>query len=51
MTKKFERVSRTRKLTPEEIASDEEIRRKVHEEFPPTQSAIPHADPVLSARL
>ena len=31
--KKFERVMRTRRLTPEEVARDQEIRRKVEEEF------------------
>ena len=34
---KFERVMRTRKLTPEVIARDREIRRKVEEEFPPAR--------------
>jgi hypothetical protein len=33
--KKFDRVMRTRKLTPEEVARDEAIRRKVEREFPP----------------
>jgi len=35
MSKKFERVFRDRRLSPEEIASDNEVRRKVQEEFPP----------------
>jgi DNA-binding phage protein len=35
MSKKIERVFRKRHLTPEEIALDKEIRRKVAEEFPP----------------
>jgi hypothetical protein len=34
---KFERVMRTRKLTPEEVARDREIRRKVEKEFPPAR--------------
>lgn len=42
--KKFERVIRTRRLTPEEVARDQEIRRKVEEEFPPARpSAGPEA--------
>lgn len=39
MVKKFERVYRNRKLTPEEAARANEIRRKVMEEFPPLSSA------------
>ena len=38
--KKFERVTRTRKLTPEEAARDREIRLKVEEEFPPAGASI-----------
>ncbi len=44
MGKKLEQVFRTRKLTPEEIAKDEEVRRKVREEFPPARpshSSVP----------
>jgi DNA-binding phage protein len=35
MSKKIERVFRDRRLTAEEVARDEEVRRKVQEEFPP----------------
>ena len=35
MSKKIERVFRERRLTPEEIARDEEVRRMVQAEFPP----------------
>jgi ribosome-binding protein aMBF1 (putative translation factor) len=35
MSKKIERVFRERRLSPEEIARDEEVRRKVRVEFPP----------------
>lgn len=35
MSKKIERVFRERRLSPEEIARDEEVRRKVQMEFPP----------------
>jgi ribosome-binding protein aMBF1 (putative translation factor) len=45
MTKrKIERVIRTRRLTSEEVARDEEIRRRVGEEFPPARPAH-HATP------
>ena len=46
MTKKFERVFRERRLTSEEVASDEEVRRKVQAEFP---EAIP--SDIASGRL
>jgi antitoxin component HigA of HigAB toxin-antitoxin module len=42
--KKSERLFRTRRLTPEEIARDREIRSKVEKEFPPLKKA-PFADP------
>jgi hypothetical protein len=35
MTKKIERIFRGRQLSPEEVACDEEVRRKVQAEFPP----------------
>ncbi|MFO0967476.1 MAG: helix-turn-helix transcriptional regulator [Gemmataceae bacterium] len=35
MTKKLERVFRERRLTPEEVARDDGVRRKVKKEFPP----------------
>jgi hypothetical protein len=35
MSKKIERVFRERRLSPEEDARDEEVRRKVQAEFPP----------------
>ena len=38
--KKFERVMRTRRLTPEEVARDREIRRRVEEEFPPARPSL-----------
>ncbi len=49
LKKTFKRIHRTRKLTPEEIARDREIRRKVMQEFPPLESE-PDA-PVLSEPL
>ena len=35
MSKKLERVFRDRALTPEEVARDADVRRKVQAEFPP----------------
>jgi hypothetical protein len=37
MAKKPWRASRTRKLTPQEFARDEAIRRQVEQEFPPSR--------------
>jgi len=39
--KKFERVTRSGHLGAEEIARDEELRRKLHEEFPPARATSP----------
>ncbi len=38
MSKKIERVFREGRLTAEEVARDEEVRRKVQAEFPPVAS-------------
>ena len=38
--RKPRRVIRNRPLTPEEVAKDQEVRRKVQEEFPPDPRAI-----------
>ena len=38
--RKFERVIRTRRLTPEEVQRDEEIRAKVEQEFPPLRPCL-----------
>jgi len=40
MGKKLERVFRNRKLTAEEVARDEEVRRQVEEEFPPAKRSF-----------
>ena len=37
--RKIERVIRTRRLTPEEVARDDAIRRRVVKEFPPARPA------------
>ena len=40
--KKLKRIMRTEKLTPEQVAGDEAIRRQVQQEFPPSsQPTIP----------
>jgi hypothetical protein len=41
--KKLTRIMRTGRLTPEEIARDREIRRKVEAEFPPARRPVPHS--------
>jgi hypothetical protein len=38
--RKLQRITRTRHLTPEEVANDREVRRKVQEEFPPAPRAV-----------
>ena len=39
MGKKLQRVFRNRFLTPEEVASDAQVREKVQREFPPKRSS------------
>ncbi len=38
--RKLQRVIRNRPLSPEQVAKDQEIRRKVAEEFPPVPDAM-----------
>jgi hypothetical protein len=38
--RKLKRIIRTRHLTPEEVADDREVRRKVQEEFPPALCVV-----------
>ena len=42
--RKIERVIRTRRLTPAEVARDDTIRRQLEQEFPPARASR-HADP------
>ena len=51
MTKKFRREFRNRRLTPEEVAQDEEVRRKVQAEFPPARPTHSTSPESLSAVL
>jgi transcriptional regulator with XRE-family HTH domain len=46
---KIHRISRTRRLTPEEVARDQEIRRRVTEEFPPGPSSHDPSGPLTQA--
>jgi hypothetical protein len=41
--KQFNRIPRSTPLTTEEVASDQELRRKITAEFPPLESAEPAA--------
>jgi transcriptional regulator with XRE-family HTH domain len=49
MKKTFRRAIRDRHLTPEEAAADEEVRRKVMQEFPPARPAEPEAGVISDA--
>ena len=51
MAKKFQRVFRDRKLTPEEITRDEAVRRQVQEEFPPSGLTLESPGDSLSEAL
>jgi hypothetical protein len=47
--KTFKRVVRNRHLTPEQIAADDEHRRKVMQEFPPAHPVAPQAGAISDA--
>jgi DNA-binding phage protein len=49
--RRLKRVARKRPLTAEEIAKDQEIRRKVREEFPPAPRALESVAPSIAASL
>jgi transcriptional regulator with XRE-family HTH domain len=51
MAKKLQRVFRDRRLTPEEIAADNELRRKIETEFAPKQPTQPAPSDSLSEFL
>ena len=51
MAKKLQRVIRDRRLTPGEIAEDEQLRRKIEGEFPPKVQATPVRSDSLSDML
>ena len=48
---KPKRVVRSEHLPPEQVAGDDEFRRKVTEEFPPSHAASPPASNSLSESL
>jgi transcriptional regulator with XRE-family HTH domain len=47
--KTFKRIVRDRHLTPEEAAKDDQVRRKVTQEFPPARPAEPQAGAISDA--
>jgi ribosome-binding protein aMBF1 (putative translation factor) len=51
MERRTQRVRRDRRLTPEEIARDKEVRRQVQKEFPPAPGAIAPLAPSIAASL
>ena len=51
MADRIGREFRSRKLTAEEVARDEEVRRKVQQEFPPARTAGPTSPDSLSEAL
>jgi DNA-binding phage protein len=51
MPKKLQRVFRTRRLTADEVAHDEAVRRQIKNEFPPASGTITSAAGSLSETL
>ncbi|MDA1052112.1 MAG: helix-turn-helix transcriptional regulator [Planctomycetota bacterium] len=51
MVKKFNREFRNRELTADEISRDEDVRRKVQQEFPPARHAQSGSPDSLSETL
>ena len=47
----LQQIIRTRHLTPEEIAKDQEVRRKVQEEFPPAPRVAEPISPSIAESL
>lgn len=47
--KKFKRIVRDRRLTPAEVAADQDVRRKVMQEFPPAAPAVPQGGAISDA--
>jgi len=47
--KKFKRLTRPARLTPDEAARDKELRQKIMQEFPPAQSLHPEAGAISDA--
>jgi hypothetical protein len=50
-SKRLERIRRSGSVSPEQAARDRELRRKIHEEFPPARPASPPAPDSLSETL
>ena len=51
MAKKLQREFRKHRLTPDEVARDEEVRRQVRGEYPPTRPGRPTTPHSLSEAL
>ena len=49
MSKKIERLFRERRLSPDEVARDEDLRRKVRAEFPPAAPSGSASGPLSQA--
>jgi len=49
--RKLKRLPRTRHLTPEEVANDREVRRKVQAEFPPAPRVLQPLSPSIAESL
>jgi len=47
--KTFKRITRNRHLSREEVAADQELRRKVAQEFPPANPATPGTGAISDA--
>lgn len=47
--KKFKRITRPTRLTPEEVARDKALRQKIKTEFPPAESRPPEAGAISDA--
>ena len=47
----LQRTIRPRRLTPDEVAEDQELRRKVQEEFPPAPRVVEPVSPSIAESL
>lgn len=47
--KTFKRIVRDRRLTPDEVAADQDVRRKAVQEFPPASPPLPESGGISDA--
>jgi transcriptional regulator with XRE-family HTH domain len=47
--KKFQRLTRPTRLTPEEVARNQDLRQKIEQEFPPAKPCPPKAGSISDA--